>query len=112
MKIQEIKDCLFLGGLGLFAFWLDQFFDFWYTYTVLMPVVIAMHCVPIIMILVFKRELWHFIFIPILELAVYGMFVFFNMGIYVLWLFYGSVVLWFALAAHFHYVDGREQSPT
>ncbi|MHA1293248.1 MAG: hypothetical protein ACTSQJ_11350 [Promethearchaeota archaeon] len=98
---EELWDCLFLGGIGLFAFWLDQFFDFWYTYTVLMPLVLIMHLVPIVLILLFKREFWHFIFIPLLELAIYGMFVFFNMGIFVLWLSYGTVMLWLALLAHY-----------
>jgi len=105
---EEMRECMLLGSIGVFAVWLDQFIDFWFTYTAIMPLVIILHFVPIILILVFKKELWHYIFIPIIELGIYGCFVFFNMGIFVLWLSYGSFALFFALLGHYAYADKRE----
>ncbi|MHA1150969.1 MAG: hypothetical protein ACTSR8_22335 [Promethearchaeota archaeon] len=102
---EELQDMLFLVGMGLFAFYIDQFLDFWYTYTIIMPIILIVHFIPIVLILIFKRELWHYSFIPLVELAIYAMFVAFNMGIYVLWLSYGNVMLWLALLTHYHYTE-------
>jgi len=102
LKDEEMIDCLLLGGIGMLAFWIDQFFDFWWTFTHLMPIVYVMHFVPMILILLFRRDLWRFLLIPLLELGVFLVFTFFNMGIFVLWLSYGNVMMWFALMAHFH----------
>lgn len=98
----EMQECLLLGGIGMLAFYIDQFFDFWWTYTTLMPVVYILHFVPIALILIFRRDLWRFLFLPLLELGLFAVFTFFNMGIFVLWLSYGNVMLWFALMAHVH----------
>ncbi|MGQ4874401.1 MAG: hypothetical protein ACP6IY_10055 [Promethearchaeia archaeon] len=105
LDAEELKDCTFLGTIGCIGVWIDQFFDFWFTTTDLMPIVIAVHFIPIALILIFKRELWHFIFIPLLELALFGLFIFFNMGLYVLWLVYGNFMLFLALLAYFRFTD-------
>lgn len=102
MEQEELNDIMFLAVLGLFGVWLDQFLDFWYTYTVLLPVILVIHFVPIILILVFKREFWHYSVIPLVEMVVYYCLTFFNMGIYVLWLFYGNFVLFLALWCQYY----------